>query len=126
MVAYRVKSGDTMYKLAQRFGVGLQDLIRANPHIPNPNLIFPGQLLYIPIGTDHKEYPKEPKCIVPYLPQVLQMYYLTQIQMTQPMMPQPMMPQHVAPPQYYGMYEMMESPHDSYYDDSSSSSGRLT
>jgi LysM repeat protein len=45
---YVVKSGDTMFFIAQRFGVPLEDLIGANPHIVNPNLIFPGDVLCVP------------------------------------------------------------------------------
>ncbi|BCV21414.1 SafA/ExsA family spore coat assembly protein [Moorella sp. Hama-1] len=46
---YTVKSGDTMYFIAQRFGVHLNDLIAANPQIPDPNLIYPGQVICIPV-----------------------------------------------------------------------------
>ena len=45
---YTVKSGDTMFLIAQRFGVTLQSLINANPHITNPNLIFPCDVLCVP------------------------------------------------------------------------------
>lgn len=45
---YTVVSGDTLFTIAQRFGVSLQALINANPQIPNPNLIFPGQVICIP------------------------------------------------------------------------------
>lgn len=45
---YTVVPGDTMFFIAQRFGVSLNALIAANPHIPNPNLIFPGDVLCIP------------------------------------------------------------------------------
>ncbi|GEM_PF-667653 len=48
---YRVVAGDTMYSIAQRFGVTLDALIRANPQITNPNEIFPGQEICIPGGT---------------------------------------------------------------------------
>ena len=41
---YTVVPGDTMFFIAQRFGVSLNALIAANPHIANPNLIFPGAL----------------------------------------------------------------------------------
>jgi hypothetical protein len=37
-----------MFFIAQRFGVSLSALIAANPHIPNPNLIFPGDVLCVP------------------------------------------------------------------------------
>ena len=45
---YTVRAGDTMFFIAQRFGVSLQALINANPHIPNPALIFPGDVLCVP------------------------------------------------------------------------------
>jgi LysM repeat protein len=48
---YTVRSGDTMFLIARRFGVTLQALINANPHIPNPNLIFPCDVLCVP-GVD--------------------------------------------------------------------------
>jgi hypothetical protein len=37
-----------MFLIAQRFDVSLQALINANPHISNPNLIFPGDVLCVP------------------------------------------------------------------------------
>jgi len=45
---YTVQPGDTMFFIAQRFGVSLQALISANPQISNPNLIFPGDVLCVP------------------------------------------------------------------------------
>ena len=45
---YTVKKGDTLWGIAQRWGVSLQALIAANPGIKNPNLIYPGQVLTIP------------------------------------------------------------------------------
>ena len=47
---YTVQPGDTMFLIAQRFGVSLNSLIAANPQVPNPNLIFPGQVLCVPTG----------------------------------------------------------------------------
>lgn len=46
---YVVQSGDTLARIAQRFGVTLNALIAAN-NIINPSLIFPGQVLIIPGG----------------------------------------------------------------------------
>ena len=46
--AYTVRPGDSMFSIAQRFGVSLNALIAANPQIPNPNLIFPGQTVCVP------------------------------------------------------------------------------
>ena len=49
--AYTVQPGDTMFLIAQRFGVNLDALIAANPQIPNPNQIRPGQIVCVPTGT---------------------------------------------------------------------------
>lgn len=43
-----MKKGDTLWGIAQRWGVSLQDLIAANPGIKNPNLIYPGDKVVIP------------------------------------------------------------------------------
>ena len=45
---YTVQPGDTMFTIAQRFGVNVNALIAANPHITNPNLIFPCDVLCVP------------------------------------------------------------------------------
>ena len=45
---HTVVSGDTMWKLAVRYEVGLSEIKAANPHIANPDLIYPGQVLTIP------------------------------------------------------------------------------
>jgi spore coat assembly protein SafA len=45
---YIVQQGDTLFKIVQRFDVLLDDVIRANPQIKDPNLIFPGQKILIP------------------------------------------------------------------------------
>lgn len=43
---YTVQSGDTLWGIAQRFGVTVQDLCNWN-NISNPNLIYPGQVLTV-------------------------------------------------------------------------------
>lgn len=48
---YRVVSGDTMFEIARRFGVTLDALIQANPQITNPDLIFPGQEICVPVSV---------------------------------------------------------------------------
>ena len=55
---YTVQPGDTLFLIAQRFGVTLQALIAANPQIPNPNVIFPGQQICVPTGV----FPPPPAC----------------------------------------------------------------
>lgn len=48
---YTVQSGDTMWKIANRYQVGLSEIISANPQIKNPALIYPGQKITIPSVT---------------------------------------------------------------------------
>ena len=50
MLPYVVHQGDTLGGVAQSFGVSLSALEAANPHITNPNLIFPGQVILIPVN----------------------------------------------------------------------------
>ena len=45
---YVVQWGDTMRKIAARMNVSLSDLLAVNPQIPNPNVIYFGQVLNIP------------------------------------------------------------------------------
>jgi spore coat assembly protein SafA len=45
---YTVVPGDTMWLIAQRFGVPVDQLIAANEHIRNPNIVFPGDVLCVP------------------------------------------------------------------------------
>jgi len=45
-----VKPGDTMTSIAQQRGVGVQNLISANPQIKDPNLIYAGDRLRMPNG----------------------------------------------------------------------------
>ena len=47
-LTHTVASGDTMWKLAVTYQVGTSEIIKANPQISNPNLIYPGQMLTIP------------------------------------------------------------------------------
>ena len=47
-VKYTVVSGDSMWKIAVKYQIGLSEIISANPQIKNPNLIYPGDVLTIP------------------------------------------------------------------------------
>lgn len=46
--AYRVRSGDNLHAIAQRFGLTIGQLLAANPDITDPNRITVGQTLIIP------------------------------------------------------------------------------
>jgi len=52
---YIVKKGDTLWDIAQRFGVSLEELLKANPQIKNPDLIYPGQEIRIPLPEPVKK-----------------------------------------------------------------------
>jgi peptidoglycan endopeptidase LytF len=52
---YTVMDGDTIARIGRRFGVRPGDILRANPQIVNPDIIFPGQTICIP-------FPPPPDC----------------------------------------------------------------
>lgn len=59
-VSHTVVAGDTMWKIAVKYEVGLSELKSANPQISNPNLIYPGQVLNIPTtNSTVQDYEKE-------------------------------------------------------------------
>jgi len=50
-IFYIVQPGDTMYLIARRFNINLQLLIRSNPQILNPAIIYPGQIICVPVAA---------------------------------------------------------------------------
>ena len=55
-MTYKVKTGDTLSKIAKRNGITLAQLLQANPNITNPNKIKVGQAINVPdaSGTNNK------------------------------------------------------------------------
>ena len=47
-VTHTVVSGDSMWKIAVKYEVGVSEIVEANPNIVNPNLIYPGQKITVP------------------------------------------------------------------------------
>ena len=45
---YVVQSGDSMWKICNKFEVGVPEIISINPQVSNPNNIYPGNILKIP------------------------------------------------------------------------------
>ena len=45
---YTVRRSDSMFRIARSFSIPLETLIAANRHIPDPDLIYPGEQLCIP------------------------------------------------------------------------------
>lgn len=57
---YTVVKGDSMWKIAVRYEIGISEIIAANPQIKNPDLIYPGDKINIPgIDTTVLEYEDE-------------------------------------------------------------------
>lgn len=49
-IRYHIVWGDTLWALSRRYGVSINDIVRANSHkIHNPNLIYAGDTITIPV-----------------------------------------------------------------------------
>lgn len=48
---HTVSGNDTMWLISQKYGVSLTSLIKANPQVANPNIIWSGMKLNIPVST---------------------------------------------------------------------------
>jgi uncharacterized YkwD family protein/spore coat assembly protein SafA len=46
---YKVVPGDSLWKISRKYEVGLDEVINANPQIPNPDLIYPDQIITVPL-----------------------------------------------------------------------------
>lgn len=59
-VSHTVVRGDTMWKIAVKYEVGLSEIKSANPEIKNPDRIYPGQVLTVPVrSAAHVSYEEE-------------------------------------------------------------------
>lgn len=56
---YTVQTGDTIWSIAVKNQIGISELLKANPQIKNPNLIYPGQKINIPDNSDLKALENE-------------------------------------------------------------------
>lgn len=72
---YIIQSGDTLNKIASMYGVSLEAIFAANPgKWPNPNLIYPGQVVVLPSETNY-EYTDSVQNPAPPKPSVPGVYY---------------------------------------------------
>ncbi len=58
-LTHTVQPGDSMWKIAVKYQIGVSEIIDANPQIKNPNLIYPGQKLNVPNIDDAKTLENE-------------------------------------------------------------------
>lgn len=56
---YTVQPGDSLWKIAVKYQVGLSEIIKANPQFKNPDLIYPGEKVTIPQITAIKNEEKQ-------------------------------------------------------------------
>lgn len=57
---HTVEKGDSLWKIAVKYQVGLSEIKAANPNIKNYDLIYPGQLIHIPsLDSTVTEYEQE-------------------------------------------------------------------
>lgn len=53
---HTVKWGDTMWKIAARYQVGISEILSSNPQIKNPDMIYPGQTINVPDLGEIKQF----------------------------------------------------------------------
>jgi uncharacterized YkwD family protein/spore coat assembly protein SafA len=56
---YIVQPGDSLWKIAVKYQVGLSEIISANPQFKNPALIYPGDKVSVPLYTNTKSVEAE-------------------------------------------------------------------
>lgn len=54
MVTYIIQQGDTLYKIANQYGVSVQAVINANPGV-DPYNLHVGQIIRVPAGTTNNQ-----------------------------------------------------------------------
>ncbi len=49
---YTVQKGDTLWKISKKYQVGISEIVSANTQFKNPNLIYPGDKVYVPLPDE--------------------------------------------------------------------------
>lgn len=56
---YTVAAGDSFWKIAVKYEIGVSELIKANPQVKNPSMIYVGQKINIPEASPLQAYETE-------------------------------------------------------------------
>ena len=59
-VNHIVQAGEYLSLIAQRYGTTTQAILAANPQITNPNLLFTGQVIFVPFSIPPTVPPPQP------------------------------------------------------------------
>lgn len=46
---YTIQPGDTLWEIAKKYQVGVAEIIKANPQFKDPNMIYPGDKVSVPL-----------------------------------------------------------------------------
>ena len=49
MDSYHVHEGDSLWEISQKYKIGLEEVIDANPQYEDPNLIYPDDIVNVPL-----------------------------------------------------------------------------
>ncbi|GAA0470858.1 SafA/ExsA family spore coat assembly protein [Alkalibacillus silvisoli] len=56
---YVVQPGDSLWEISKAYQIGLSEIIEANPQLNNPDLIYPGDEITVPLKTEVKAIEEE-------------------------------------------------------------------
>ncbi len=96
-----VQKGDTLWKIAQKYGVDFNELKQVNTQLSNPDMIMPGMKIKIPTGSvpvkkQGNPYPKEEMSLSQLAPKEMPKQ-VSPVQMPPKEMPQQFIPTPVVP-----------------------------
>ncbi|MEH7033067.1 SafA/ExsA family spore coat assembly protein, partial [Priestia megaterium] len=82
-----VQKGDTLWKIAEKYGVNFEELKKANSQLSNPDMIMPGMKIKVPTsgvpvqkeGAPSPGIKEMPKVQHPYSDQSTKAYPVTEI-----------------------------------------------
>lgn len=78
-----VKQGDTLWKLSKAWEIPLQVMIKANPHLKNPNVLLTGDTVYIPKPEMEPQVQAQAAAFSPHTP-IVEVSYAAGEAFTQP------------------------------------------